>query len=89
MMNIQLDFRLSAPYKRAQKEEQRELLEALCLWGMRHASRARMKKRLKYYPTGGANVCVCVSKLFELTKYKVLKDKGKHTFLFTSLTPYI
>ena len=44
-----------------------------------------MKKRLKYYPTGGANVCV--SKLFELTKYKVLKDKGKHTFLFTSLTP--
>ena len=32
-------------------------------------------------------VCVCVSKLFELTKYKVLKDKGKHTFLFTSLIP--
>ena len=32
-------------------------------------------------------VCVCVSKLFELTKYKVLKDKGEHTFLFTSLTP--
>ena len=59
-MNIQFDFRLSAPYKRAQKEEQRELRGALCLWGMRHASRARMKKRLKYYPTGGANVCVCV-----------------------------
>ena len=32
-------------------------------------------------------VCVCVSKLFELTKYKVLKDKGEHTFLFTSLIP--
>ena len=48
-----------------------------------------MKKRLKCYPTDGANVCVCVcvSKLFELTKYNVLKDKGKHTFLFTSLIP--
>ncbi|EFM02718.1 hypothetical protein HMPREF0658_0323, partial [Hoylesella marshii DSM 16973 = JCM 13450] len=34
-----------------------------------------------------AHTYVC--KLFELTKYKVLKDKGKHTFLFTSLTPYI
>ncbi|EFM02903.1 hypothetical protein HMPREF0658_0150 [Hoylesella marshii DSM 16973 = JCM 13450] len=22
-----------------------------------------------------------------MTKYKVLKDKGRHTFLFTSLTP--
>ena len=32
-------------------------------------------------------VCVCVSKLFELTKYKVLKDKGEHTFLFTSFIP--
>ena len=32
-------------------------------------------------------VCVCVSKLFELTKYKVLKDNGKHTFLFTSFIP--
>ena len=42
MMNIQFDFRLSAPYKRAQKEEQRELRGALCLSGMRHASRARM-----------------------------------------------
>ena len=32
-------------------------------------------------------VCVCVSKLFGLTKYKVLKDKGEHTFLFTSFIP--
>ena len=61
MMNIQCYFRLSALGKKAQKEEQRELRRALCLWGMRHASRARMKKRLKYDPTGGANVCVvCV-----------------------------
>ena len=60
MMNIQCHFRLSALDKKAQKEEQRELRRALCLWGMRHASRARIKKRLKYDPTGGANVCVCV-----------------------------
>ena len=60
MMNIQCYFRLSALGKKAQKEEQRELRGALCLWGIRHASRARMKKRLKCYPTGGANVCVCV-----------------------------
>ena len=86
MMNIQLDFRLSALDKKAQKEEQRELLGALCLWGMRHASRARMKKRLKYYPTGGANVCVCVCvTLFSgVCKYKALKDAEKHTFFCAS-----
>ena len=53
---------------------------------MRHASRARMKKRLKYYLIDGANVCVCVCvTLFSgVCKYKALKDAEKHTFLCTA-----
>ena len=49
---------------------------------MRHASRARMKKRLKCYPTGGANVCVCVCvTLFSgVCKYKALKDAENALF---------
>ena len=43
-----------------------------------------MRKRLKYYPTGGANVCVCVCVCVTLfsgvCKYKALKDAEKHTF---------
>ena len=72
--------------QKGMKKEQRELLGALCLWGMRHASRARMRKRLKCYPTGGANVCVCVCVCVCVTlfsgvcKYKALKDAEKHTF---------
>ncbi len=76
------NFYSFSPRKRARKSEQRELLGALCLWGMRHASRARMKKRLKYYLIDGANVCVT---LFSgVCKYKALKDAEKHTFSCTT-----
>ena len=62
------------------RSEQRKPLEVLCLQGLRHASRARMREEKMCYCTLGANVCVCVcvcvcvSKLFGLTKDKVQKD---------------
>ena len=83
-LNNRRYFPLARLGKRARKSEQRELLGALCLWGMRHASRARMWKRLKCYLIGGANVCVCVCVCVTLfsgvCKYKALKDAEKHTF---------
>ena len=57
------------------RSEQRKPLEVLCLQGLRHASRARMREEKMCYCTLGAHiVCVCVSKLFGLTKDKVQKD---------------
>ncbi|EEX17372.1 hypothetical protein HMPREF0973_02774, partial [Prevotella veroralis F0319] len=55
------------------KSEQRKLLKVLCLQGLRHASRARMREEKMCYCTLGAHI-VCVSKLFGLTKDKVQKD---------------
>ena len=43
------------------RSEQRKPLEVLCLQGLRHASRARMREEKMCYCTLGAHiVCVCV-----------------------------
>ena len=72
------------------RSEQRKPLEVLCLQGLRHASRARMREEKMCYYTLGAHivcVCVCVSKLFGLTKDKVQKDaKNRIILCSTSFT---
>ena len=68
------------------RSEQRKPLEVLCLQGLRHASRARMREEKMCYCTLGAH-SVCVSKLFGLTKDKVQKDaKNRIILCSTSFT---
>ena len=72
---------------KAQQIEQQNSLESYCLLSLRHASRARKKKKILYYWRLGVCVCVCVSKFFKPAKNKALKDSRETKFPRIPITP--
>ena len=64
------------PAKGNKQQRRKNPNRAFCVWGYTRTLRARMKKQLMCL-----NVCVCVSKLFELAKDKTLKVAEKVKFL--------